>query len=118
MSCGVDEIPDIALKRAGEVVVTFLAILFKHCINIPVKVSYRIRYLGVILDYRFDFFRHIDFVLSRSKKVYLVYLYAFTVWFGISASQMELRLWILPDGSVKRFPVRVIYERTDFDSSI
>lgn len=32
-SCGVDGIPDIALKRAGEVVFTFLSILFNHFIN-------------------------------------------------------------------------------------
>lgn len=33
-SCGIDGIPDITLKRAGDVIFWFLAVLFNHCTNV------------------------------------------------------------------------------------
>lgn len=33
-SCGLDKIPDIALKKAGNVIFGFLSILFNHCLNL------------------------------------------------------------------------------------
>lgn len=33
-SSGVDRVPDIALKRAGNVIFTFLCVLFNHCLNL------------------------------------------------------------------------------------
>lgn len=86
-----------------------------------VNISDRVRYLGVTFHENFEFYRHIDNVLERSKKVYNLYQsilrrkgglgrkvrllvyrqiirplisYAFTAWFGISSAQMErLRRW-------------------------
>lgn len=81
----------------------------------------RFKYLGVIFTEKFEFYRHIDYVLEKVKRVYWMYhhligrkggltpkvrlliyfqiirpliSYAFPVWFGISSAQMErLRVW-------------------------
>lgn len=33
-SCGIDKIPDVAVKKAGEAIILFLTILFNHYLNI------------------------------------------------------------------------------------
>lgn len=86
-----------------------------------IRVSDRIKYLGVIFHENFEFYRHLDHILTKVKKVFFAYQrllrrrgglsirvkllvykqiirplisYAFPVWFGISSSQMErLRIW-------------------------
>lgn len=80
-----------------------------------------LKYLGILFHDRFDFCRHVDFVLKKAKKVYFTYnkvlsmsgglpikvklliytqvirpiiSYAFPSWFGISSHQMErIRIW-------------------------
>lgn len=34
MSCGIDKVPDIIVKKAGVGIVLFLIVLFKRCLNI------------------------------------------------------------------------------------
>lgn len=86
-----------------------------------VRTSDRIKYLGVIFHEDFEYYRHIDYVLEKVRKVFYSYIgilrrrnaltnevrllvyrqiirplmaYAFPVWFGISSHQMErLRIW-------------------------
>lgn len=81
----------------------------------------RFKYLGVIFQENFEFYRHIDQILAKVKGIFATYLkvmrcgrglsdrvrlliykqiirpiiaYAFPVWFGISSHQMErLRIW-------------------------
>lgn len=76
----------------------------------------QLKYLGVILHSKFTFYRHIDFILNKAKKVFFSYTnllkrakdlqnqiklncykqiirpilsYAFPIWFSISSCQME-----------------------------
>lgn len=86
-----------------------------------IRVQDSMRYLGVVFHGRFDFCRHVDFVLCKAKSVYFGYCrllgmrgglppdvrvliyrqvirpiltYAFSAWCGISSHQMErLRVW-------------------------
>ena len=80
-----------------------------------------IKYLGVVFHENFEYYRHIDFMLSKVKKVFFSYCnllrgrgglsneirllvyrqiirplmsYAFPVWFSVSSHQMQrLRIW-------------------------
>lgn len=104
--------------------------LFKNCRRyVPVlrvgssliPISDNMKYLGVIFNERFEFYRHLDHVLSRVKRIFTIYCamlrgrnglslavrlliykqiirpivaYAFPAWFTISSSQMErIRVW-------------------------
>lgn len=89
--------------------------------NSLIRTSDTIKYLGVVFQTNFEFYRHIDRTLAKVKRIFYLYhatlrrrrglssdvrlliykqiirpliSYAFPVWFGISSSQMErLRRW-------------------------
>ena len=89
--------------------------------GVAIRVSHSIKYLGVIFHEDFEFYRHIDYILLKVRRVYFYYCsllrgngglnrkirllfykqivrplmsYAFPIWFGISSHQMErLRIW-------------------------
>lgn len=86
-----------------------------------IDISRTMKYLGIILDERFSFIRHVDYVLCKVKRTFSAYYrvlgrrnglstnvrllvykqiirpmmaYAFPAWFTISSAQMErLRIW-------------------------
>lgn len=97
---------------------------FEPCLRLgdgQVRTSDRMKYLGVIIHENFEYYRHVDYILEKAKKIYSAYQrilrqtgglderirlllyrqvirpiisYAFPCWFGISSCQMErLRRW-------------------------
>lgn len=86
-----------------------------------ITIADNIKYLGVIYNERFEFYRHTDYILCKVKGIFAMYLgilrkragldirvkllvykqiirpllaYAFPAWFSISSAQMErIRIW-------------------------